>query len=829
MLASIAALAAAAAAFAAWALPRRARRILDQAEAALDRIDASLHPYLDAHAYIPERLRRPAHEEVARIFGSRFLRFSPRAKRVDRRCRTLREILERHNDLFVERAIRAGEELLVGRLGLDRAQQEAVVRDDARNLVVAGAGSGKTRTIVARILHLLATGVAPEAILAVTFTTKAAGEMRERLAAMGVSIDGRGRPGVTVSTLHALGRRVLLGGAPFAMADDEWARACVGGLVRAARTGEDPELARLYLHALTHIHRIDEPGPDGAPNRTLRGETVPTEAERISADLLHVHDVAYRIEPEGVRLAEADLRVEPGPFDASVETRLVERLARAGVPLRPRPIRAAERDAPDFACAVEGLLGQFVANARSLQLGPAAVVERVGRASPRVIHFALLAAEALRRYEASLAAEGRIDFADMLHRAAEALRGGAPGLPPFRHVLVDEFQDTSAAMAALLRAILARSDARLFAVGDDWQAIYGFAGGDVDHIVNFETHFGVASKTLLATNYRSPAAVVEAGAAIMARNERQIPKRVEVHARERGEAYVHEAPEDDEGHLRYAFDLLRSELDRCNPGDILVVSRTNHPLEALARMCREGGVPSAVRLMSAHKAKGVEAAVVIVLNASDHLFGFPSKVETSDLLAPVRMSGGEGDAEERRLFYVAVTRTMKRLHLVARAGRPSPYIAEIEGDDAADDGRWRQGARVEGEFTIQWLFAVSKRQAGAGIRQAGVLARGELRVRFASWARFDLEEGATYAVEGARVGRPYQGRACVKLDRSTRVRLVSRGAGGPPPNRVRELRPRPPPSHAPRPTTGSPAADPGPPRAASSRPPCGPPCRTRGS
>src|SRR5438132_2939656 len=94
------------------------------------------------------------------------------------------------------------------------------------------------------------------------------------------------------------------------------------------------------------------------------------------------------------------------------------------------------------------------------------------------------------------------------------------------HVLVDEFQDTSTAMARLVNALVRTDHAHLFAVGDDWQAIYGFAGGDVDHIVNFESHFGPTSQTMLDTNYRSPAIIVETGAALIASNTSQITKQV---------------------------------------------------------------------------------------------------------------------------------------------------------------------------------------------------------------------------------------------------------------------------------------------------------------
>lgn len=119
--------------------------------------------------------------------------------------------------------------------------------------------------------------------------------------------------------------------------------------------------------------------------------------------------------------------------------------------------------------------------------------------------------------------------------------------------------------------------------------------------------------------------------------------------------------------------LIQGELERSKPEEILILSRTNHRLDDLIEACRRDGIPVAipdrsvpgVRILSAHGAKGLEANVVIVVNASDHLVGFPSKVENPDVLEPVRRSAGNAEAEERRLFYVAITRAIQRLHLVA--------------------------------------------------------------------------------------------------------------------------------------------------------------------
>src|SRR5205809_2942685 len=194
------------------------------------------------------------------------------------------------------------------------------------------------------------------------------------------------------------------------------------------------------------------------------------------------------------------------------------------------------------------------------------------------------------QYKAPYSTDCRIYFSDMLHLAADILEGDTNPLPKFEHVLVDEFQDTSAAMARFLKALVAATGARLFAVGDDWQAIYGFAGGDVDHIINFESHFGPATTTILNVNYRSPAVIVEAGAALIAHNERQVPKQVIISSREQGEAYVHEVSDDDSAVVDRTASLVPQELRHVPADRILVLSRTNHLLEDVVQACLRNGV-----------------------------------------------------------------------------------------------------------------------------------------------------------------------------------------------------------------------------------------------
>jgi len=177
-------------------------------------------------------------------------------------------------------------------------------------------------------------------------------------------------------------------------------------------------------------------------------------------------------------------------------------------------------------------------------------------------------------------------------------------------------------------------------------------------------------------------------------------------------------------------------------------------------------------------------------------------MENSDVLEPVRMSAGNGPAEERRLFYVAVTRARKRLHLISRQGHPSPYIAEIEGasqqSQIATPASFRPGVRFNDAFYVEQLYRLTDRQAKARIRQCGLLTTPNGRFSFTSWLPFYLDQGRTYSLTGVLYDRPYQNRHQVTLDRATRVERHAIHPQSSLPKGVRQLRPRPPSQFQPR-------------------------------
>jgi DNA helicase-2/ATP-dependent DNA helicase PcrA len=298
---------------------------------------------------------------------------------------------------------------------LNAEQRAAVLHGEGPLLVLAGAGSGKTRVITVRMAHLVSKGVAPERILAVTFTNKAAREMRARLAGL-IGKDAAERP--FVGTFHAFCVEVL------------------------REHGAAVGLARSFTIS------------DGSDQLAL------------------LRGVLRGLQVEGATLQAGDLQ--------------------ARISLLKSKLVGAEA---------------FLAKAADEQ------EELVGRA------FA--------RYEEELARSRAVDFDDLLLRTVQLLRKPDGPLAElrarFRHVLVDEYQDTNAPQYEIVRAI-AGEHRNLCVVGDDDQSIYGWRGADVTRILGFERDFPGAKVVRLETNYRSTEPILRAANKVIAHNPARHPK-----------------------------------------------------------------------------------------------------------------------------------------------------------------------------------------------------------------------------------------------------------------------------------------------------------------
>lgn len=294
-----------------------------------------------------------------------------------------------------------------------------------------------------------------------------------------------------------------------------------------------------------------------------------------------------------------------------------------------------------------------------------------------------------REYETRLG--DRIDFEDMVLLATSHVESGRYE-SPFRHILVDEFQDISTGRARLIRSLKAQhADAKVFAVGDDWQSIYRFAGSDIHIMRNFGREFGghyagatgVHRTVDLGRTFRSVDKIALAARHFVLRNPAQITKTVVP------------AGEADRPAIRVAWTRRETgdnTLDECltalatieGPGDraptVLLLGRYRF-MEPDLRRLRRHHPGLSISYKTIHASKGLEADHVVILGADNARMGFPSMIVDDPLLSLVSPEEEPfANAEERRVMYVAMTRARRTVTILASEARPSTFVTELLND-----------------------------------------------------------------------------------------------------------------------------------------------------
>ncbi len=366
---------------------------------------------------------------------------------------------------------------------------------------------------------------------------------------------------------------------------------------------------------------------------------------------------------------------------------LEEALRQHGVQLAPDPDRETPGTKPLDTTRLLRTLRSFLTHAKSNRLPPADLRQRLKEAKAdgfRYRHelFLRIFERVQARWEQRLRAEGCIDFDDMLNQAADCIERGL-WENPFELVMVDEFQDVSQARARLVAALVAKPGRHLFAVGDDWQSINRFAGADVGVMTGFEARFGPSVILRLETTFRCPQTLCDISSSFVQKNPSQIQKNVRS-AKQDVAAPVRIVRVKSEHQTSSAIAARLAEIAREHrPGErptkVYVLGRYRRDVENMPPLRDKG--PLRVEFVTVHSAKGLEADHVIIPGLSSDRLGFPSQV-ADDPVLKLAMPGGEDYvfAEERRLFYVALTRARQTVTLITVARKESAFITELVRD-----------------------------------------------------------------------------------------------------------------------------------------------------
>ncbi len=341
---------------------------------------------------------------------------------------------------------------------------------------------------------------------------------------------------------------------------------------------------------------------------------------------------------------------------------------------------------------VVNLVGNFIKISKCNFFTVPDITERIKtkKYSKKQKLFGELALEVYKRYQNYLNKENRIDFNDMINLAVELTKGESEKyISRYDHVLVDEFQDISYQRLELIKCFVNKnSNTKVFCVGDDWQSIYQFTGSDVRFFVNFKDYFPNPEITYLNNNYRSSQTIVGISNELIARNKKQITKET----RSTHDIGIQPFFIDFTSGFNYNYKIQYENIynliqilldDGVEPHEIIVLSRFNKYLKGLEIFCGAKGVPTeskhgGVRFYSAHKSKGSESQHVILTNMTSGLYGFPCEIKDSTVMELAKRFESDGFIdEERRLFYVALTRSKKFIYIYSMEQSNSMFLNEI--------------------------------------------------------------------------------------------------------------------------------------------------------
>jgi len=700
---------------------------------------------------------------------------------------------------------------------LDQQQIQAVIPNEDNTLVIAGAGSGKTLTIEAKVKYLVeCLNVQTDKILPISFTNKSAASMRERI----------NTSGIEPKTFHAFGLTVLKSvdeGSPNVF-DDDKLKPLIKKFIKDLSC-DDSFLAGLtnffknYIKIPKSEFEFDSLGEYiqylkdqnyttykkvAMPYRgmeTYRNEVVKSVQECIIANFLLFNNVEYEYEApydfplnpyvkvkylpdftiktdsgkiylEHFGISRDDdvpaFFAKPGESHETArrkyldgikwkrdmhnhnETTLIEtysyefmedgfldklaaRLTVAGVELRPMSNdetweviqESGNEEVEAFIALVTTFLTLMKSNHFSIKdlRSRNRKINKNDFLRERTDQFLLLFGLIFDLYENYLHKNGQIDFNDMISKATEYISDGYYR-QPLDYVIIDEFQDMSVGRYKLLVAIKKQNpNVKFYCVGDDWQSIYRFAGSDIALFRDFENYFGYTLIQKIETTYRFNEPLIETSSNFILKNPNQTKKHL-VAPKLKGPTTLSiiesMSTGDDTELLIDAINELVTQHGLRSDEKVYLISRYNYDINRIRNLSKqfkvnikrgtiEYAIPDGSRkgenicleFVTAHRSKGLEAPyIIIIMNCNSGRMGFPSE-RADDPLLNLLLSRADQfeNGEERRLFYVAMTRAKKHVILLTETAHKSKFIKELQ--DTEDDRDNRCPICKEGDLVLR--------------------------------------------------------------------------------------------------------------------------------
>lgn len=685
-----------------------------------------------------------------------------------RNANSLKQQISVHNDRVADVKIQNAYALIGNVEGrkLDKQQMTCIVKDAHNHLVIAGAGTGKTTTVVGKIKFLLKSGkYKPEDILVLSFTNASASEMSQRInQETGCNIDA--------STFHKLGLNIItkVNGIVPKITQLNLRKFVKEQLLLNMQSDAYLNLLSSYLLYNRVVSKSEFEFKTQSeyeeylrlnPPTTINNETVKSYGEMDIANFLtqngiqYIYEHPYKVDTRTSEygqynpdfyLPEYDIYIEyfginkdgevPSyfkgvngmtatqsyqasmkwkrethstndtiliecyayeKFDGVLLDNLKEKLSAKDVKLTPKTTKELwEQVSADGDSILDGVIELFetVINLIKSNGYTIATVRQlnIGNSNAQNNNMVLSLLEPIfNAYCNYLSEHKEIDFNDMINMATKYVEQGKY-VSPYKYVIVDEYQDISKARYSLLCRMRESNDYDLFCVGDDWQSIYRFAGSDIGYILNFEQYWGSTEISKIETTYRFTQKLIEISGNFIMQNPVQIKKSIKGKNDTVGFALGEISGYTD----KFSIEFMTKKLEDLPRGSsVFFIGRYSFDAKLLSDSglfeCQYNNVSGFVEVkyrkridlkmsfITAHKSKGLQADYIFIINNKKSRMGFPSKIQDAAILNLLLDNCDQYPyAEERRLFYVALTRAKKKAFLVTVKNQESEFAMELK-------------------------------------------------------------------------------------------------------------------------------------------------------
>ncbi len=703
--------------------------------------------------------------------------------------------VKKHNDVFIRRKLIEEKEYfdnlfknVDSNILLDREQRIAILTEEDYSMIVAGAGSGKTTTMAAKVKYLVERlNVDPKDIMLISYTNKAVDELKQR-------INRDFNIPVKVCTFHKFGIDILKKNTdePIKVLTNSYNIIADYFSKELCSNNEklkeflyffiyyfDIPTSALKFDSLDEYHkfkkrnnyitlksRLGDYNKEVIDNQTknkytIRGEFLRSSEEVMIANFLYMHNIDYDYEkpypytnkgkvylPDfTIYFGEKTYYLEHYGIDErgnnnrynarekwwyhkgiayksklhnKHKTKLIttyskyndgrdlvvhlkEELEKNGIILRKKDNKEIYNKLYDnskdtyymrFILFCMDFISGYKSRGSKLEDFDRLIDDN--KKDKRTLMFLKFVKDLFKYYDMELKINNLIDFDDMINDSYELLKNIEKGQINlnYKYIIIDEYQDISIQRFNLTKEVSRLTDAKVIAVGDDWQAVFAFSGSDVTLFTEFKKLMGYGEELQITNTYRNSQELIDIAGKFVMKNNKQIKKQLKSHKRLSKPVIIVNYDDSKERVYNRAYTvnecIKNIVMEYGDESSILLIGRYNfdkyHLLNSkLFYEYEQDKIKSIhfpnvkITYLTAHSSKGLGFDNVIIINASEGVYGFPSQIKNDPIMDIIKIKDNSFKfAEERRLFYVALTRTKNKVYIVVPSNKPSSFLIELK-------------------------------------------------------------------------------------------------------------------------------------------------------